>query len=389
MSKKVLVLANGYAEEMMATLVMEKIRNILTKNGTYDHYELLGGSLVSSGKWYRNADFSTFMNGGVTPSGGFPTRSWKGFFADLKAGAFWTPIRFMNKLKELSKDNTECIIAVGDFILMALAIPAIKKKNIPLVFVPTAKSDYIESHFEIEKKYIKKYAQVVFPRDQLTADDLQMYGIDAKFEGNLIQDLLDDNSVEIAVEDPMVALLPGSREEAYGNFEKLLQIVELTQTKVHWAFVQAGSLNTEKFKNIFIENNWVQNSENSWAKNNQQIFCYQGKDFDRIAKVCVSAISLAGTASEQIVGLGKPVLGILGTGPQSTDGRMEDNKKLLGNAFIYEKDFPQGVVDTIEKLLKNPQEREKIGQMGLERMGKRGATKKIADYIVKNYLEKE
>ena len=110
--------------------------------------------------------------------------------------------------------------------------------------------------------------------------------------------------------------------------------------------------------------------------------------FDSVALSCDFGISLAGTASEQLAGLGKPIVAFKGTGPQSTSRRMEDNAKLLGDAFIYEKSYPKGVIHQIEELINNEPFRKQKGQEGFVHMGKPGATKKIAEYIINNILEK-
>jgi len=391
MSKKVIcVVANGYAEEMMASMLMKQMRIELQESNIEDQYQFVGGSLVSSGKWFQEEKFATFFVGGVTPSGGFPTRSWKGFFKDLFAGVFIRPFKLMKFIKEWERYNLDMVIIVGDFLLMMLAVPVLKRKKIPLIFIPTAKSNYIQAHYKIEKYFIKKYATISYTRDQITADDFNEYGINVKYLGNLIQDLINLQSPKIYSDTSIVALLPGSREEAYKNFEMILLIVEQVSQDIHWAFVQANSLSNKYFIEIFQKNQWnyIKDKENSyWGKNNNKIFVYSNTEFDSIALSCQFAISLAGTGGEQIVGLGKPVIGFVGSGPQSTNRRMIDNYKLLGQAFIYEKEYPNGVVNVIKDLLKNEPERQRLGQIGLEYMGKIGATKKIA-HDISNYLKK-
>lgn len=388
--KNICVIANGYAEEMIAAKLMDELRQQLKSANKADEYQFIGGSLVSSGKWYQQEQFATFFSGGVTPSGGFPTKSWKGFFADLWAGAFFTPFRLCKLIKEWSKYNLKTIIIVGDFLLMMLAVPALKKKNVSLIFIPTAKSDYIQPHFKIEKFFIKKYATVTFPRDLKTAGNFKEYGINAVYHGNLIQDLLDKEAQPIVSKDPIVAILPGSRDEAYKNLELMLDIISLSKETIHWAFVQASSLESSIVEEVFLLKKWKKSEEQDiivWKKSHHKVFCYPNTMYDNIALSCEMAISLAGTAGEQITGLGKPVIGFTGAGPQSCVSRMESNQKLLGEAFIYQKNSPQGVIYSLEQLYNNPEERKRRGQIGLERMGKSGGTKKIAEYIIQHILE--
>ena len=393
MKKNICVIANGYAEEMMASKLMSEIRKELQTQNKLENFQFVGGSLVSSGRWYEEEQFATFFTGGMTPSGGFPTRSFSGFLADLGAGAFLTPFKFKSIIKGWSKYNLDIIIVVGDFLLMALTIPALRNnKNVPMVFIPTAKSDYIQAHFKIEKKYIKKYATISFPRDQITADDFSAYGINAQYHGNLMQDLLDPKTPIISSKEPVVALLPGSREESYGNLEMTLSLLPNIKTPIHWAFVQAGSLKKETVNEVFLHKGWKCTNLDAdipiWEKNSQKVYCYPSTKFDTVALSCIFGISLAGTAGEQIAGLGKPIIGFKGTGPQSTNRRMEDNAKLLGKSFIYVESYPSGVITEIEKLISNSEERDRLGAIGISHMGNLGGTSSIAQYIVNNLLSK-
>ncbi len=390
--KKICVIANGYAEEMMAAKLMSALRIELQQLGKDEDYQFVGGSLVSSGKWFQEERFATFFSGGMTPSGGFPTRSWEGFFSDLGAGAFLTPFKFKDMIKNWAKYNLDVIIVVGDFLLMMLAVPALKNHDIPMIFIPTAKSDYIQAHFKIEKKFIKKHAAMSFPRDQITSNDFSEFKIPSLYYGNLMQDLLDLNAPTIESQAPIVALLPGSREESYENLEMIIQLLPEVNNTIHWALVQAGNLDNDRIKNCFINQQWAPlSSDNNipvWSKGKHKVYCYPNTMFDSVALSCDFGISLAGTASEQLAGLGKPIVAFKGTGPQSTSRRMEDNAKLLGDAFIYEKSYPKGVIHQIEELINNEPFRKQKGQEGFVHMGKPGATKKIAEYIINNILEK-
>ncbi len=380
--KKICIIANGFAEEMMSAKLLKEIKIELQNQNPSDEYQLIGGSLVSTGKWFQEEGFDTFFVGGVSPSGGFPFRTIKGFFADLFSGVFIKPFVFRNEIKKLK--DVEVLIVLGDTFLLWLSEV---QKNVPKVFLPTARSNYIHPHNSIQKPQIKDHAMITFPRDQLTSDDFTEYGIESIFYGNLIQDLLNHNAPRIVSDEPIVALLPGSREETYGNLGMMLKIVKEIIAPVHWAFVQAGSLDSKKIDDVFVSNSWTK-QDDTWTKGSSTVFVYKGSQFDSVALSCEFAISLAGTASEQIAGLRKPVIGFIGTGAQSTDGRMVNNHKLLGDAFIYERDYPNGVIQDINRLLNSPQEREDRGKVGLQRMGKAGATQKVAQYIVEHFIKK-
>ncbi len=93
--KKIVVIANGYSEEMMATNLISELQNELTIKNISNQYQIIAGSLVSSSKNFESKGIKTFFVGGMTPSGGFPTKSIKGFLADFFAGAFFTPFNLL------------------------------------------------------------------------------------------------------------------------------------------------------------------------------------------------------------------------------------------------------------------------------------------------------
>ena len=102
---------------------------------------------------------------------------------------------------------------------------------------------------------------------------------------------------------------------------------------------------------------------------------------------------MAGTAIEQAVGLGKPVITIPGEGPSFTYRFAEAQTRLLGcsvqiigkqaaNQFIL-----QEAAQKVKQVLSDQEYLQVCIDNGLERMGKPGASVKIADYLVK-YLQK-
>ncbi|MGL4394465.1 MAG: lipid-A-disaccharide synthase-related protein [Brevinema sp.] len=392
MTKKIIcVIANGYAEEMIAANLMSEIVKELKKHGKDNEYQLIGGSLVSSGKWFQEKGFATFFAGGVTPSGGFPTKSLGGFFNDMNAGAFSVPFKLRDYLVKWGNYYLSSVIVVGDFLLMMIGAHVCKQQKVPLVFIPTAKSDYIQSHFRIEKKYIKKHATISYPRDQVTADNFREYGINAAYYGNMIQDLFDPNTTPLQKDDKIVALLPGSRDEAYKNIAMMLPFFRPIVTKVHWAMLIADSLDRKKVNAVFEAHDWTVSKVDdkvSVARNGgTEIYLYPNSSFDTVIASCYTAVSLAGTGTEQIVGLGKPVIGFKGAGPQSCHARMIANQKLLGEGFVYVEKYTN-VASVLQNLLHSPSSQEKLGLLGKERMGEAGGSARIAKDIVAKLLLK-
>ena len=93
---------------------------------------------------------------------------------------------------------------------------------------------------------------------------------------------------------------------------------------------------------------------------------------------------MAGTATEQFVGLGKPAFIIPGEGPQFTPLFAEAQTRLLGSSVILVKK-PSDVAAQIQTLFANPDRLHAIAKNGVRRMGEAGAAKRIAECLMKNW----
>ncbi|MEL0265167.1 MAG: hypothetical protein VW938_08220, partial [Synechococcus sp.] len=100
-------------------------------------------------------------------------------------------------------------------------------------------------------------------------------------------------------------------------------------------------------------------------------------------------VSMAGTASEQAVGLGKPVLQLAGHGPQFTVGFAEAQRRLLGPAVHCAKgdvDDPNTLIESaelLEQLLQLPEATlEQLREQGDQRLGQAGGTQRMARAIL-------
>jgi uncharacterized protein (TIGR03492 family) len=91
---------------------------------------------------------------------------------------------------------------------------------------------------------------------------------------------------------------------------------------------------------------------------------------------------MAGTATEQFVGLGKPAIAIPGKGPQYTYAFAEAQTRLLGASLILVK-HPNQVAKVIEDILQDADRLQLINENGRRRLGKPGAGARIAEFLLK------
>ena len=91
-------------------------------------------------------------------------------------------------------------------------------------------------------------------------------------------------------------------------------------------------------------------------------------------------IANAGTATEQLVGLGIPCVSLPGKGPQFNLNFAKRQSRLLGGAVAISKG-DQSLAKQVEFLLNSELDRESIGFRGSKRMGPEGGSKSLAIMI--------
>ena len=116
-----------------------------------------------------------------------------------------------------------------------------------------------------------------------------------------------------------------------------------------------------------------------WKKKHQYIVVGKGK-FNLWANMAEVGLSNAGTATEQIAGLGIPSLSLPGPGPQFTKSFAKRQSRLLGGSVLVCKN-KKILLERLSLLLKEKVNSLEQAKVGKERMGKSGASEKIVDSI--------
>ena len=237
--------------------------------------------------------------------------------------------------------------------------------------------------------------QRVFTRDQFTAEDLQQRGIKkAIFAGYPIMDVLQSNNYDLELEPnlQMIALLPGSRlPEAIHNLQLQLEACRPIALKrpVQFRAALVPSVTEEDLRALAQKIGWHYHSSGKLVNpvQNLRIICYWDA-FADILQQCNLAIGMAGTAVEQAVGLGKPVVQIPGAGPQFTYAFAEAQMRLLGSSVKTIGKSPndgslfENVAKNIDKILDDSDYLETCLQNGKQRVGDAGGSVGIAQGIL-------
>jgi uncharacterized protein (TIGR03492 family) len=178
--------------------------------------------------------------------------------------------------------------------------------------------------------------------------------------------------------------LPGSRApEAYANWAILLHCAQILARnlphRTHFLVAIASELDHETLIHTLTQLGWVAIAENCFRLNDSRLHLVS-QGFGDCLHLCHLGLAMAGTATEQLVGLGKPVIAIAGNGPQFTREFAQDQCRLLGiSVRLIEQ--PEQIALVIQNMLEDPDYFQIVVENGKERMGLPGASVAIAKFL--------
>lgn len=402
---KLLILSNGHGEDVIATKIVAQLQLLAPQ------LELAALPIVGEGHAYRQLKIPLAGRVQQMPSGGFIYMESDRLWQDLQGGLI-ALTREQIKIVRQWGQSGGVILAVGDIVPLFYAW--LSKAN--YAFVGTAKSEYylrdeqgwLPQTSKLERYFGSVYlpwecwlasrqrCQAIFPRDSLTAKILQQQMLNAYDLGNPMMDDLLGKSPQIkpkSTEKLSILLLPGSRmPEALRNWQQIILAVEnvinsFPEQQLEFLAAIAPALDLSAFSPSTLAQGWnsmpsiegitfIKERASLTLNNNTYVEYLQRADL---------AIAMAGTATEQFVGLGKPVITMAGEGPQFTSAFAEAQTRLLGCSVILV-DNPQQVGKAIAEVMNAPQQLQKIALNGKRRMGEPGAARRIALCLQKTLL---
>ena len=403
MSHSLLFISNGHGEDVIASEIIKRfLKKIKNKN-----IEVL--PLVGNGNVFNTIKSKNFRKIGYLkelPSGGFSNQSFRGFLLDLFAGFLIDNLRNFLIVKQKSKHNCK-IIAVGDFLPLLYAWSS----ECEFSFIGTPKSDHTWSSgpgWALSDFYHKlkgsewdpwemflmtsQRCKNIILRDKITANNLIKKNIDAKYLGNPMMDFVNVTNDKISniISFKRIILLVGSRyPEALKNLDNFLDCLQDFDLFKDLVILLPLSNNanvtqiqTYLNKYGFIKQSKVKfqiDEDSVWENRGKYILIGKGK-FNLWANMANVGLSNAGTATEQIAGLGIPSLSLPGSGPQFTKSFAKRQSRLLGGSVMVCKN-KKILLKRLNLLLREKVHRLDQAKIGRQRMGESGASKKIVDSI--------
>ncbi len=357
---KILLLSNGHGEDLSGSLLA---KYFVTKG---DLVEAL--PIVGDGENYKKVNIRILGKTKKFKTGGIGYNSFKGRLDEILGGQI---IYFLKKLYLSYKlrHKYDFYFVIGDIV--------------PVFFAWVAKKDFhtylvaYSSHYEGKLKLpwpckfflLSQYAKKIYARDFLTARDLtQQLNKRVSFLGNPFMDKFSFFEKKTKDLPFQIALFPGSRfPEIIDNLQLILEVLESMSNmkyfeNIEFRFAIVNAISKENIRQILKRRKWI--FVEKINKNNDLIFqfglitiIFNWNCFEEILFKSKFVISMAGTATEQAIGLAKPVIQIEGKGPQFTKSFAEAQRRLLGK-YVFcatnyknKKDQINQTIDLILKVI--------------------------------------
>ncbi len=368
-----LFISNGHGEDVIGSVLINQLKkyNPALRIAAYP--------LVGMGESYSACDAEILEPRQRLPSDGFVKGSLLRLWLDCRAGL----LRLFKEQKVALRsvaDEVKKVVAVGDFLPVALSSLYVKK---PLYLLATAKSDYIAPHWNIELALFKRWTQVVFARDELTAASLKKSGVKATYLGNVMMDCFKIGVRDIKIEESRktIAFLPGSRSDAVDNLVDMLRITKWLGSDYNYLVALAEKIAPPALKAAAgqAEWEWLKAAGDYRLKKEKVIVQIIRNGFGDVLNAANVVVGITGTANEQAVGLGKPVVAYARN--RQTRKFLESQRKLLGKSLFLKPHDPEQIAAFIRDIIDDESRLKRISELGKKRMGKPGSAMRIARYL--------
>ena len=387
---KILLISDGHGEDWVAAQIALQLRRLYDRH-LYGSVALMALPMVGDGHSYERINVPIALTTRVLPSGGFTFKSMRGLWLDLRSGLTGYSTHLVRSVQTMA-NWADLVLAVGDILPLGLAWMTRK----PYVFIGCTKSDYYTEgayscYFPWERALLQPPRCLhTFTRDLVTCKNLRAHQVSASYCGNPMMDGLEVADSVPDSEETLIGLLPGSRpDEAQRNLSDILlclsAIHQGSGRPVRFEAAISAGLELDAFHRLAQAAGWKSFGSDRLGLGETVVHLHRG-NFNRILHRSHLLIAMAGTATEQAVGLGKPVVTLPGQGPQFTRRFAYLQRQLLGESiFVVDEPpdcRPAAVAQTVLALLDDEPRLWNIRRSGRERMGEAGAARQIAEFVV-------
>lgn len=375
--RPLLMLSNGHGEDAIAAALIPHLRA--------EGAEIEALPIVGEGHAYRALDVPMIGPTQAMPSGGFVYGRPVALAGDLAGGLVQLTRQQIAAVRE-TRGRYAGVVAVGDIVVLAFAWLA----KVPYAFVGCAKSDYYlhgkPGSYLWHERLLLRHSRCagVYPRDQVTTDNLCAMGIDATYLGNPMMDGLDPTGRPLPEPGATttILVLPGSRQEAHANMVPLRAAARAMRMRAPDSSLRfLAAIAPGLALAPFAGDGFALEGTTLTHPDGTTIHLLEGA-FADAAHAADLALAMAGTATEQVVGLGKPVVSVPGRGPQFTYAFAEAQTRLLGESVTLVTGGPDRIAEAACAILADPDRLHRIAENGRLRMGESGASSRLARHIM-------
>ncbi len=428
---QLLVLSNGHGEDVIALRILQQLQQ---QSNPPDIFAL---PVVGEGRAYQQLNIPLIGSVRTMPSGGFIYMDGRQFVRDVRGGLLQLTLSQIKAVRswvnvQKQSGNKSAILAVGDIVPLLFAWLS----GANYAFVGTAKSEYYVrnevgllprktkaarwesfsgSVYHPWERWLmsRPRCKAIFPRDSLTTEILNKWSIPAFDLGNPMMDGLDpsfatqrfyraDAEQQEIIRPLIVTLLPGSRPpEAYANWKQIMIAVSAlmgnfpegdsmhTSGTMVFLGAIASTLDCNILSQALQSQGWRFHIKSPIQISDANALTFKQKNayliltqqaYNDCLHLGDLAIAMAGTATEQFIGLGKPAIAIPGEGPQYNPVFAEAQSRHLGPSLILVEQ-PAQVAKVVRSLFNDPDKLQITAENGLRRMGKPGAAQRIAECL--------
>ncbi len=364
--------SNGHGEDEIAASILDALAPTDAQRT-----RIAAWAQVGHGDRYKARGIKTLGPEHHLPSEGFGTVSIGNFVKDLKAGfirTYFDQARYARTLR----GSPALMVAIGDIIPLLAG----RLSGMQTLFYSAPKSAHYggyDGHTVLERHLMKRCTKVM-ARDALTAKRLTRSGVRAECLGNPVMDRLDgtrDTKLR-PTGKTVVVLLAGSRADAVQNTRTLLAGLANAASDCHGLIAaHPGLEETALLANL--PTGWSVSGHDLTHRSGATATLMKARFADALASADL-ALGMAGSANEQAVGLGLPLIAVPGAGNQGPAFQRMKARYFGASALSVEAD-PTAMGAALDRLIADPARRLDMAEAGRELMGPRGGSQAIAQEI--------
>lgn len=350
---RLLVVSNGHGEDSIAAEIIRR----LPANIAADAYPTLGEGGAFSGVCTIVGPRRTLPSEGHRQSGSLARDALAGF-------GIGPAMRFMRS----EAKKYDGILVIGDMLGIVMCWLSGNRASI---YLDVYKAGYGNRYSAVERWLLRGAADLVLNRDDVLAGQLRRAGINARFAGSAMMDTLVTGPFDAAGRRrhaTAIAILPGSRADKAENFKLQLAALRLLP--------DIGSID------LFMPLARGEDATDLAAAtglrlkgdtltDNALVIKWATGSLGAILAASDIVLGQAGTANQQAIGLGKPVVSFVS--PMTTARRYRRDREFFGDSTIFAIPSPEDIAKALAELIADPADRARRGAIGRERMGPPGA----------------